>query len=161
MRSQAARHHPSPADNAGDGLITAMAIETFAPPMAVFRRGAISQPGSGWSPATLDRQASTFSESFQMGQRHIRGRYDQARMAIARLGRRKGAQEGTWPAFRRLGRSNDLLGDRPRNKMACSIGAMPTRQDYRGLWLLPSDPRSGRAAKGTWAREEVEERKGK
>ncbi len=42
----------------GVGPITAMAVETFAPPMAVFSRGRDLPPGLGLFPATFDgRQA--------------------------------------------------------------------------------------------------------
>ena len=46
----------------GVGPITAMAIETFAPPMAVFKRGEISRPGLGSFPGSIRPAASRFLE---------------------------------------------------------------------------------------------------
>ena len=45
----------------GVGPITALAIETFAPPMDVFKRGAISPPGSGLFPGNIRPAANRFS----------------------------------------------------------------------------------------------------
>ena len=49
----------------GVGPITAMAIETFAPPMAVFDAAATLPPGSGLFPGNIRRAASRFSARSQ------------------------------------------------------------------------------------------------
>jgi transposase len=117
----------------GVGPITAMAIETFAPPMEVFRRG---RDFAAWL-GLVPRQHSTGGKQVlgkisKMGQRDIRRLLIGGAMAIVRWASRKGAPEGSW--LRRL------LARKPRmlaaialaNKMARAIWAMLTKdEDYR------------------------------
>jgi transposase len=79
------------------GPITAMAIETFAPPMTVFRRGRDFAVWLGLVP----RQYSTggkqgLGKTSKMGQREIRRLLIVGAIAVVRWACRKGAPEGTW-----------------------------------------------------------------
>jgi transposase len=117
----------------GVGPITAMAIETFAPPMAVFRRG---RDFAAWL-GLVPRQHSTggkplLGKTSKMGQRDIRRLLIIGAMAVIRLASRKGEPEGS--------RLRRMLARKPRmlsaialaNKMARAIWAMLTRgEDYR------------------------------
>ena len=117
----------------GVGPITAMAIETFAPPMTVFERG---RDFSAWL-GLVPRQHSTggkqvLGKTSKMGQRDIRRLLIAGAISVVRWASRKGAPEGTW--------LHQMLARKPRmlvaialaNKMARSIWAMLTKnQDYR------------------------------
>ena len=117
----------------GVGPITAMAIETFAPPMAVFKRGRNFAAWLGLVP----RQHSTggkqlLGSTSTMGQRDIRRLLIIGAMAVVRSGLRKSIPEGSW--------LDRMLARKPRmltaivhaNKMARSIWAMLTKGgDYR------------------------------
>ena len=117
----------------GVGPITAMAIETFAPPMAVFRRG---RDFAAWL-GLVPRQHSTGGKPLlgkisKMGQRDIRRLLIIGAMAVIGLACRKGGPEGSW--------LQRMLARKPRmvtaialaNKMARAIWAMLTRgEDYR------------------------------
>lgn len=117
----------------GVGPITAMAIETFAPPMAVFRRG---RDFAAWL-GLVPRQHSTGGKPLlgkisKMGQRDIRRLLIIGAMAVIRSTSRKGRAEGGW--------LHRMLARKPRivvaialaNKMARAIWAMLTRgEDYR------------------------------
>jgi transposase len=81
----------------GVGPITAMAIETFAPPMGVFKRGRDFAAWLGLAP----RQHSTGGKQVlgrisKMGQRDIRRLLIMGAMTIVRWACRKGAPDGTW-----------------------------------------------------------------
>src|SRR5439155_23976198 len=81
----------------GVGPITAMAIETFAPPMEVFRRGRDFAAWLGLVPvqhSTGGKQV--LGKISKMGQRDIRRLLITGAMVIVRWACRKGAQEGTW-----------------------------------------------------------------
>lgn len=91
------------------GPITAMAIETFAPPMAVFKRG---RDFAAWL-GLVPRQHSTGGKQVlgkisKMGQRDVRRLLIIGAMAVVRSVCRKGAPEGTW-LQRMLARKRDLL----------------------------------------------------
>jgi transposase len=117
----------------GVGPITAMAIETFAPPMEVFKRG---RDFAAWL-GLVPRQHSTggkqrLGKTSKMGQRDIRRLLIIGAMSVVRWAIRKGAPEGTW--------LHRMLARKPRmivaialaNKMARSIWAMQTKgEDYR------------------------------
>jgi|GraSoiStandDraft_5_1057265.scaffolds.fasta_scaffold71114_2 transposase len=117
----------------GVGPITAMAIETFAPPMCIFKRG---RDFAAWL-GLVPRQHSTggkqiLGKTSKIGQRDIRRLLIIGAMAVVRWASRKGAPEGSW--LRRM------LARKPRvltaialaNKMARSIWAMLTKsEDYR------------------------------
>jgi transposase len=117
----------------GVGPITAMAIETFAPPMSVFKRG---RDFTAWL-GLVPRQHSTGGKPVlgrisKMGQRDIRRLLIVGAMTIVRWARRKGAQEGSW-LHRMLARKPRMLvAIALANKMARAIWAMLTRgEDYR------------------------------
>ena len=130
----------------GVGPITAMAIETFAPPMEVFRRGRDFAAWLGLVPvqhSTGGKQV--LGKTSKMGvARDIRRLLITGAMVIVRWACRKGVQEGTW-LHRMLGRKPRILvAIALANKMARSIWAMLTKgEDYRGPVAAPSDPRSG------------------
>jgi transposase len=118
----------------GVGPITAMAIETFAPPMEVFRRGRDFAAWLGLVPlqhSTGGKQV--LGRTSKMGQRDIRRLLITGAMVIVRWACRKGAREGTW-LHRMLGRKPRMLvAIALANKMARSIWAMLTKEeDYRG-----------------------------
>ena len=117
----------------GVGPITAMAIETFAPPMEVFKRG---RDFAAWL-GLVPRQHSTggkqiLGKTSKMGQRDIRRLLIIGAMAVVRSACRKGAPEGTW-LHRMLARKPRMLvAIALANKMARSIWAMLTKgEDYR------------------------------
>ena len=92
MRSQAGRHDPSAADNPGVGPITAMAIETFAPPMRYSAGGRDFAAWLGLVPvqhSTGGKQV--LGKTSKMGQRDIRRLLITGAMVIVRWACRKGA----------------------------------------------------------------------
>lgn len=117
----------------GVGPITAMAIETFAPPMEVFKCG---RDFAAWL-GLVPRQHSTggkqrLGRTSKMGQRDIRRLLIVGAMAVVRWAIRKGVPEGTW-LHRILARKPRLLvAIALANKMARSVWAMMTKaEDYR------------------------------
>jgi transposase len=117
----------------GMGPITAMAIETFAPPMAVFRRGPrLCRLARGCSPATFDGRQAASRQDLQDGPARHPAPVDYRRDGCHSLGLPKGRARGKLAA--------SLLARVPRmlsaialvNKMARAIWAMLTRgEDYR------------------------------
>jgi transposase len=117
----------------GVGPITALAIETFAPPMESFKCGRDFAAWLGLVPlqkSTGGKQR--LGKTSKMGQRDIRRLLIVGAMAVVRWASRKGAPEGSWLAR--------MLGKKPRmlvaialaNKMARGIWAMLTKQEaYR------------------------------
>ena len=117
----------------GVGPITAMAIETFAPPMDVFRRGRDFAAWLGLVPvqhSTGGKQV--LGRTSKMGQRDIRRLLISGAMVIVRWACRKGTPEGSW-LHRMLARKPRMLvAIAIANKMARSIWAMLTKgEDYR------------------------------
>jgi transposase len=117
----------------GVGPITALAIETFAPPMAVFKRG---RDFSAWL-GLVPRQHSTggkplLGKTSKMGQRDIRRLLIIGAIAVVRGACRKCPPEGSW-LHRMLARKpRKLVAVALANKMARSIWAMLTKnEDYR------------------------------
>jgi transposase len=117
----------------GVGPITAMAIETFAPPMEVFKRG---RDFAAWL-GLVPRQHSTGGKQIlgkisKMGQCDIRRLLIIGAMAVVRSALRKGAPEGSW-LHRMLARKPRMLvAIALANKMARSIWAMLAKdEDYR------------------------------
>ena len=106
----------------GVGPITAMAVETFAPPMAVFRRG---RDFAAWL-GLVPRQHSTGGKPLlgkisKMGQRDIRRLLITGAMAVIRSASRKGGPEGSW-LHRMLARKPRMvLAIALANKMARAI----------------------------------------
>ena len=117
----------------GVGPITAMAIETFAPPMDVFRRGRDFAAWLGLVPVQHSTGGKQIlGRTSKMGQRDIRRLLISGAMVIVRWACRKGAPEGSW-LHRMLARKPRLLvAIAIANKMARSIWAMLTKgEDYR------------------------------
>jgi transposase len=117
----------------GIGPITAMAIETFAPPMATFKRGRDFAAWLGLAP----RQHSTGGKQLlgkisKMGQHDIRQLLIIGAMTIVRWACRKGAPVGTWLHRMLAHKPRMLVAIALANKMARSIWAMLTKsEDYR------------------------------
>lgn len=114
----------------GVGPITAMAVETFAPPMAIFKRG---RDFAAWL-GLVPRQHSTggkqiLGKTSKMGQRDIRRLLIVGAMAVVRWASRKGAPDGSW-LHRMLARKpRMLIAIALANKMARSIWAMLTKNE--------------------------------
>jgi transposase len=117
----------------GIGPITAMAIETFAPPMAVFKRG---RDFAAWL-GLVPRQHSSggkqlLGKTSKMGQRDIRRLLIIGAMAVVRSASRTGAPEGSWLARMLSRKPRMLVAIALANKMARSVWAMLTKEeDYR------------------------------
>ena len=118
----------------GVGPISALAVETFAPPMEQFKRG---RDFAAWL-GLVPRQASTggkqrLGKTSKMGQRDIRRLLITGAMAVVRWALRHGA-----PDERLAGAHAGAQAAHGRrlalaNKMARGIWAMLTRnEDYRG-----------------------------
>ena len=122
----------------GVGPITALAVETFAPPMEQFRRG---RDFAAWL-GLVPRQHSTggkqqLGKTSKMGQRDIRRLLITGAMAVVRWALRRGSPSGSWLA-RMLERKPPLVvAVALATKMARGIWAMLTRdEDYRGPKLI-------------------------
>lgn len=117
----------------GVGPITAMAIETFAPPMTVFKRG---RDFAAWL-GLVPRQHSTggkqlLGKTSKMGQRDIRRLLIIGAIAVVRWACRKGPPDGTWLHRMLACKPRMLVAIALANKMARSIWAMLTKgEDYR------------------------------
>jgi transposase len=117
----------------GVGPITALAIETFAPPMEQFRRG---RDFAAWL-GLVPRQNSTggkprLGKTSKMGQRDIRRLLIIGAMAVVRSAIRKGAPEGSWLARMLARKPRMLVGIALANRMARGLWAMLSKEeDYR------------------------------
>ena len=118
----------------GVGPISALAVETFAPPMEQFKRG---RDFAAWL-GLVPRQASTggkqnLGKTSKMGQRDIRRLLVTGAMAVIRWALRRGAPRNPWLA-RLLERKPPMVAAFAlANKMARGIWAMMLRgEDYRG-----------------------------
>ncbi|MCX7899204.1 MAG: IS110 family transposase [Methylocystis sp.] len=117
----------------GVGPITAMAIETFGPPMAVFKRG---RDFAAWL-GLVPKQHSTGGKQVlgkisKMGQRDIRRLLIIGAMAVVRSASRTGAPQESWLARMMAHKPRMLVAIALANKMARSIWAMLTKnEDYR------------------------------
>ena len=136
----------------GVGPITAMAIETFAPPMAVFRRG---RDFAAWL-GLVPRQHSTggkplLGKTSKMGQRDIRRLLIIGAMAVIRSASRKGTGRGKLAASHAGAQAADGVGDRTRQQNgARDLGHADERRRLSGSCSCSAaDPRSDTAAKGT------------
>ncbi len=117
----------------GVGPITALAVETFAPPMDQFRRG---RDFAAWL-GLVPRQHSSggkqrLGKTSKMGQRDIRRLLVTGAMAVVRWALRRGAPQNPW-LVRMLERKPPLVAAFAlANKMARGIWAMLTHdEDYR------------------------------
>ena len=117
----------------GVGPITAVAIESFAPPMETFRRG---RDFAAWV-GLVPRQNSTggkqrLGRTAKMGQRDIRRLLIIGAMAVVNSAARHGAPEGSWLERMLAKKPNMLVAIALANKMARAVWAMMTKQeDYR------------------------------
>ena len=117
----------------GVGPITAVAVESFAPPMETFRRG---RDFAAWL-GLVPRQHSTggkqkLGRTSKMGQRDIRRLLIIGATAVVRWAAQHGAPEGSWLARMLEKKPRMLVAIALANKMARSIWAMMTKQqDYR------------------------------
>ena len=117
----------------GVGPITALAIETFAPPMDVFRRG---RDFAAWL-GLVPRQHSTggkrvLGKISKMGQRDIRRLLIICAMTVVRSALRKGAPEGSWLRRMLARKPKMLVAIALANKMARSLWAMLAKgEDFR------------------------------
>jgi transposase len=117
----------------GVGPITALAIETFAPPRDVFKCGRNFAAWLGLVP----RQHSTGGKQVlgkvsKMGQRDIRRLLIIGAMAVVRSALRKGSPEGSWVQRMLARKPRMLVAIALANKMARSIWAMLAKaEDYR------------------------------
>lgn len=117
----------------GVGPISALAVETFAPPMDQFKRG---RDFAAWL-GLVPRQASTggkqrLGKTSKMGQRDIRRLLITGAMAVLRWALRRGASHNPW-LERMLERKPPMVAAFAlANKMARGIWAMLTRGEvYR------------------------------
>ncbi len=122
----------------GVGPITALAVETFAPPMDQFRRG---RDFAAWL-GLVPRQHSTggkqkLGKTSKMGQRDIRRLLITGAMAVIRWALRRGSPKGSWLARMLERKPPTVVAVALANKMARGIWAMLTRnEDYRGPVLI-------------------------
>jgi transposase len=117
----------------GIGPITAMAIETFAPPMATFKRG---RDFAAWL-GLVPRQFSSGGKQVlgrvsKMGQRDIRRLLIIGAMTVIRWSIRKGAPAGSWLARMLPRKPRLVLAIALANKMARAAWAMLMKNEsYR------------------------------
>lgn len=117
----------------GVGPITALAIETFAPPMDVFKRG---RDFAAWL-GLVPRQYSTggkqvLGKTSKMGQRDIRRLLIIGAMAVVRSALRKEPPEGSWLQRMLARKPKMLVAIALANKMARSVWAMLAKgEDFR------------------------------
>ena len=114
----------------GVGPITAVAIESFAPPMVSFRRG---RDFSAWL-GLVPRQNSTggkqrLGRTAKMGQRDIRRLLIIGAMAVVNSAARHGTLEGSWLQRMLARKPKMLVAIALANKMARGIWAMMTKQE--------------------------------
>ncbi len=122
----------------GVGPITALAVETFAPPMEQFRRG---RDFAAWL-GLVPRQHSSggkqkLGKTSKMGQRDIRRLLVIGATAVIRWASRRGAPKGSWLARMLERKPIPVVAVALANKMARGIWAMLTRgESYRGPVLI-------------------------
>lgn len=122
----------------GVGPITALAVETFAPPMEQFRRG---RDFAAWL-GLVPRQHSTggkqkLGKTSKMGQRDIRRLLVIGATAVIRWALRRSAPKGSWLARMLERKPVPVVAVALANKMARGIWAMLTRgESYRGPVLI-------------------------
>jgi transposase len=122
----------------GVGPITALAVETFAPPMEQFRRG---RDFAAWL-GLVPRQHSTggkqrLGKTSNMGQRDIRRLLGIGATAVISWASRRGAPKGSWLARMLERKPIPVVATALANKMARGIWAMLTRgEGYRGPVLI-------------------------
>jgi transposase len=124
----------------GVGPITAMAVETFAPPMGSFRRG---RDFAAWL-GLVPRQKSTGGKQIlgrisKMGRRDIRRLLITGAMTVVRAALRTGKIKEGWLARMLARKPRLVVAIALANKMARSIRAMLVKQeDYRDPAAAPA-----------------------
>lgn len=118
----------------GVGPLTAMAIQTFAPPMTTFKRGRNFAAWLGLVPVQRSTGGKQIlGRTSKMGQRDIRRLLITGAMTLVRWAVRKGAPEGSWLARMLARKPRMLVAIALANKMARAIWAMSTgRENFRG-----------------------------
>ncbi len=122
----------------GVGPITALAVETFAPPMEQFRRG---RDFAAWL-GLVPRQHSSggkqkLGKTSKMGQRDIRRLLVIGATAVIRWALRRAAPAGSWLARMLERKPIPVVAVALANKMARGIWAMLSRdEDYTGPVLI-------------------------
>src|SRR6056297_3296354 len=118
----------------GVGTLTAMAVQTFAPPMETFRRGRDFAAWTGLVPVQRSTGGKQIlGRTSKMGQRDIRRLLIIGAMSVVRWAVRKGAPEGSWLARMLARKPRMLVAIALANKMARGIWAMSTRgENFRG-----------------------------
>jgi transposase len=118
----------------GVGPLTAMAVQTFAPPMSTFKRGRDFAAWLGLVPVQLSTGGKqVLGRTSKMGQRDIRRLLITGAMTVVRWAIRKGAAEGSWLARMLARKPRMLVAIALANKMARAIWAMSTRgENFRG-----------------------------
>jgi transposase len=117
----------------GVGHVTAVALEAFAPPMNIFRRG---RDFAAWL-GLVPRQHSSggkqrLGKASKMGQRDIRRLLIIGAMSRIRAALRRGTPDGTWLARMLARKPRILVATALANKMARGLWAMMTKQEeYR------------------------------
>ncbi len=114
----------------GDGPITAMAIQAFAPPMEGFGRG---RDFSAWL-GLVPRQHSTggrhcLGRVSKMGQRDLRRLLFVGAMAEIRWSVRRGVPEGSWLARMLARKPRRLVAIAMANRMARIAWALMTKKE--------------------------------
>jgi hypothetical protein len=100
----------------GIGPITAMAIETFAPPMEVFRRGRDFAGARAGPFATLDRRQAGSRENFQNGAARYSSALNHRRNGHCALGLPEGSTGRNLAASHARTQTAHACGDRPRQQ---------------------------------------------
>ena len=122
----------------GVGPITALAVETFAPPMEQFRRG---RDFAAWLGLVPQQNSSggkqKLGKTSKMGQRDIRQLLVIGATAVIRWASRRGAPAGSWLARMLERKPIPVVAVALANKIARGIWAMLTRgESYRGPVLI-------------------------
>ena len=121
----------------GVGPITALAVETFAPPMEQFRRGRDFAAWLGLVPQHSTGGKQKLGKTSKMGQRDIRRLLVIGATAVIRWASRRGAPKGSWLARMLERKPIPVVAVALANKMARGIWAMLTRgESYRGPVLI-------------------------
>ncbi|WP_407530707.1 IS110 family transposase [Methylobacterium oryzisoli] len=114
----------------GIGPVTAMAIETFAPPMETFKRGRDFAAWLGLVPRQFSSGGKpVLGRVSKMGQRDIRRLLIIGAMTVVRWSTRKGAPAGSWLARMLARKPRLVVAIALANKMARAAWAMLTKNE--------------------------------
>lgn len=124
----------------GIGPITALAIESLAPPMESFRRGRDFAAWLGLVPVQRSTGGKqTLGRTSKMGQRDVRRLLVTGAMAVIQAAQRKGVAERSWLGRMLALKPKMLVAIALANKMARSAWAMLTKgEDYRAPAAAPA-----------------------